>query len=216
MLVGTTGTGKTTQMLDLISQMRQRQDRAIVFDLTGAYTSAFYDPKTDITLNPMDERCPTWSIFGEGKNHSDFTGMAAALMPIDGGASEPFWNLAARTLFVETCMKLIARGTASNRALATSLMMADLKSVHKLLANTVADPLTAPEAARMAESIRAVFNTNAHAPATIRPRTSPQSAPRKSFRKMPTVAHPRAHPPAPPTPRGKPGPSKPDCSWSRH
>ncbi len=163
MLVGTTGTGKTTQMLDLIAQMRKRQDRAIVFDLTGAYTSAFYDPETDIILNPMDQRCPTWSIFGEGKSHADFTGMAAALMPIDGGASEPFWNLAARTLFVETCMKLIARGTATNRALATSLMMADLKSVHKMLANTVADPLTAPEAARMAESIRAVFNTNAQA-----------------------------------------------------
>jgi type IV conjugative transfer system coupling protein TraD len=163
MLVGTTGTGKTTQMLDLIAQMRKRKDRAIVFDLTGAYTSAFYDPETDIILNPMDKRCPTWSVFHEGKTHSDFTGMAAALMPIDGGASEPFWNLAARTLFVETCMKLVAKNMASNRALATALMMADLKSVHKLLANTVADPLTAPEAARMAESIRAVFNTNAQA-----------------------------------------------------
>jgi type IV conjugative transfer system coupling protein TraD len=163
MLVGTTGTGKTTQMLDLIAQMRQRKDRAIVFDLTGAYTSAFYDPETDIILNPMDKRCPTWSIFFEGRSHADFTGMAAALMPIDGGASEPFWNLAARTLFVETCMKLVAKGMASNRALATALMMADLKSVHKLLANTVADPLTAPEAARMAESIRAVYNTNAQA-----------------------------------------------------
>src|SRR3546814_3289761 len=40
-------------------------------------------------------------------------------------------------------------------------MTADLKRVHRYLANTIADPLTAPEAARMAESIRAVFNTNA-------------------------------------------------------
>jgi hypothetical protein len=32
-----------------------------------------------------------------------------------------------------------------------------------MLENTVADPLTAPEAAKMAESIRAVFNTNAQA-----------------------------------------------------
>ncbi|HKY82229.1 MAG TPA: type IV secretion system DNA-binding domain-containing protein, partial [Sphingobium sp.] len=36
-----------------------------------------------------------------------------------------------------------------------------LKRVHRTLSNTIADPLTAPEAARMAESIRAVFNTNA-------------------------------------------------------
>lgn len=163
MLIGTTGTGKTTQMRDLIAQMRLRNDRAVVFDLTGAYVEAFYDPDTDIILNPMDQRCPSWSVFMECTNHADFNSVAAALMPIDGGASEPFWILAARTLFVETCTRLKAAGKATNRDLASRLMMADLKDVHKLLENTVADPLTAPEAARMAESIRAVFNTNAQA-----------------------------------------------------
>jgi type IV conjugative transfer system coupling protein TraD len=163
MLIGTTGTGKTTQMRDMIAQMRQRRDRAVVFDLTGAYVEAFYNPETDIILNPMDQRCPSWSVFNECESHADFNSVAAALMPIDGGASEPFWILAARTLFVETCVRLKQAGKATNRDLASRLMMADLKDVHKLLEHTVADPLTAPEAARMAESIRAVFNTNAQA-----------------------------------------------------
>jgi type IV conjugative transfer system coupling protein TraD len=162
-MIGSTGTGKTTQMRALIAQMRARRDRAVVFDLTGAYVEAFYDPQTDIILNPMDERCPSWSVFAEAKNHADFTGIAAALLPADGGGAEPFWMLAARTLFVETCIKLIKLGEATNQALASKLMMADLKEVHKLLEHTVADPLTAPEAAKMAESIRAVFNTNAQA-----------------------------------------------------
>ena len=161
MMIGSTGTGKTTQMRALIAQMRMRRDRAVVFDLTGAYVEAFYNPQTDVILNPMDERCPSWSVFGEAKNHADFTGIAAALLPADGGGAEPFWMLAARTLFVETCIKLIKDGQATNQALASRLMMADLKEVHKMLENTVADPLTAPEAAKMAESIRAVFNTNA-------------------------------------------------------
>lgn len=163
MMIGSTGTGKTTQMRALIAQMRVRRDRAVVFDLTGAYVEAFYNPETDIILNPMDERCPSWSVFGEAKNHADFTGIAAALLPADGGGAEPFWMLAARTLFVESCIKLIKEGQATNQALASRLMMADLKAVHKMLENTVADPLTAPEAAKMAESIRAVFNTNAQA-----------------------------------------------------
>lgn len=162
-MIGSTGTGKTTQMRALIAQMRVRRDRAVVFDLTGAYVEAFYNPATDTILNPMDERCPSWSVFAEAKNHADFTGIAAALLPADGGGAEPFWMLAARTLFVETCIKLIKRGEATNQALARKLMMADLKEVHKLLEHTVADPLTAPEAAKMAESIRAVFNTNAQA-----------------------------------------------------
>lgn len=162
-MIGSTGTGKTTQMRALIAQMRARRDRAVVFDLTGAYVEAFYNPETDTILNPMDERCPSWSVFAEAKNHADFTAIAAALLPADGGGAEPFWMLAARTLFVETCIKLIKLGEATNQALASRLMMADLKEVHKLLEHTVADPLTAPEAAKMAESIRAVFNTNAQA-----------------------------------------------------
>ncbi|QOT74519.1 type IV secretion system DNA-binding domain-containing protein (plasmid) [Sphingobium fuliginis] len=161
MLLGTTGAGKTTQLRSLITQMRQRQDTAVVFDLTGAYVEAFYDPDRDTILNPMDVRCPAWSIFNDCSTYSHFTSAAVALIPSDGGSSEPFWALAARTLFIEMCMRLIERGQTSNLALAENLMTADLKRVHRTLANTIADPLTAPEAARMAESIRAVFNTNA-------------------------------------------------------
>jgi type IV conjugative transfer system coupling protein TraD len=161
MLIGTTGAGKTTALRKHIAQMRERQDSAVVFDLTGAYVEAFYDPERDTILNPMDARCPAWSIFNDCRTYSEFTAAAAALIPSDGGSSEPFWALAARTLFIEMCMKLIEKNLMSNQALAENLMTADLKQVHKHLAKTIADPLTAPEAARMAESIRAVFNTNA-------------------------------------------------------
>jgi len=81
--------------------------------------------------------------------------------------------LAARLLFVEMCLKLRAKGSATNEALASELMTADLTQVHKLMRGTIADPLTAPEAARMAESIRAVFNANAKA-LKLLPRTGPQ------------------------------------------
>ncbi|TVV76420.1 type IV secretion system DNA-binding domain-containing protein [Sphingomonas solaris] len=161
MLIGTTGAGKTTALRKHIAQMRQRQDSAVLFDLTGAYVEAFYDPSRDTILNPLDQRCPAWTIFNDCRTYSEFTAAAAALIPSDGGSSEPFWALAARTLFIEMCMKLIEKGMTSNKALAENLMTADLKQVHKHLQKTIADPLTAPEAARMAESIRAVFNTNA-------------------------------------------------------
>ncbi|MGN8001394.1 type IV secretion system DNA-binding domain-containing protein [Sphingomonas sp. 22176] len=161
MLIGTTGAGKTTALRKLIKQMQERQDNAVVFDLTGAYVEAFYDPERDTILNPLDARCPAWSIFNDCVTYSEFTAAAAALIPSDGGSAEPFWAMAARTLFIEMCMKLIEKKQTSNRALAENLMTADLKAVHKYLAKTIANPLTAPEAARMAESIRAVFNTNA-------------------------------------------------------
>jgi type IV secretory pathway TraG/TraD family ATPase VirD4 len=111
----------------------------------------------------MDQRCPPWTIFNDCQNYADYISAAAALIPSDGGNAEPFWAMAARTLFVEMCVKLAASGETTNGAIAHHLMSADLKAVHAKLANTIASPLTATEAARMAESIRAVFNTNAQA-----------------------------------------------------
>lgn len=163
MIFGTTGTGKTTVLRDLLYQARERGHRAVVFDLTGAYIEAFYDAERDILLNPLDVRCPYWTIFHECRTREDFTAAAEALLPHDGGTSEPFWILAARLLFVEACLRLQLLGRTSNEDLARELMTTSLAQVHKLLRNTMADPLTAPEAARMAESIRAVFNVNAQA-----------------------------------------------------
>lgn len=163
MLIGTTGTGKTVALRDKIAQARTRRQRAVVFDLTGAFIEAFYDPGRDVILNPLDARCPRWSVFDECSDEAEFSAAAEALVPHDGGGSEQFWVLAARLLFVEMCLRLKRDGKGNNAALASELMTADLAHVHRLMRGTIADPLTAPEAARMAESIRAVFNANARA-----------------------------------------------------
>ena len=163
MLIGTTGTGKTVALSQLLAEARARGQRAVVFDLTGAFIETFYDPERDIILNPLDARCLDWSVFHDCTSEGEFHAAAEALVPHDGGGSEQFWVLAARMLFVEMCLHLQRTGQASNQALATRLMTADLAQVHKLMRGTMADPLTAPEAARMAESIRAVFNANAKA-----------------------------------------------------
>lgn len=161
MLIGTTGTGKTTVLLDLIAQARARGHRCVIFDLTGVFVQHFYREGQDHIINPLDTRCPPWTIFSDCRTHVDFTAAAAALIPSDGANSEPFWVMAARTLFVEMCIKLQERGETTNAAIAHRLMYASLKDIHAQLRNTVADPLTSEQASRMAESIRAVFNTNA-------------------------------------------------------
>lgn len=170
MLIGTTGMGKTVALSDMIEEARLSGQRAVIFDLTGTFIEHFYESDRDIILNPLDARCPQWSVFDECRDEAEFSAAAEALVPHDGGGSEQFWVLAARLLFVEMCLKLRAKGSATNEALSSELMTADLTQVHKLMRGTIADPLTAPEAARMAESIRAVFNANAKA-LTLLPRT---------------------------------------------
>ena len=163
MLVGTTGMGKTVAMSNMIAEARARGQRCVVFDLTGAFIEHFHEAERDIILNPLDARCPRWSLFDECRSEGEFWAAAEALVPHDGGGEAQFWVIAARALFVEFCLKLAAEGRGSNEALARELMTADLSRVHAMMRGTIADPLTAPEAARMAESIRAVFNVNAKA-----------------------------------------------------
>ena len=177
MLIGSTGTGKTVTLLGMLSQIRERGQRAVVFDLTGGYIEAFYDPTRDTILHPLDARCPQWNIFDECSTPAEFMSAAEALVPHDGGGQEQFWVLAARTIFVEMSLSLKRSGKCTSDALADGLMRADLASVHAALKGTLADPLTAPEAARMAESIRAVFNVNAQALLYL-----PKSGPRFSIR----------------------------------
>lgn len=172
MMIGTTGTGKTVALRELLGQARARRQRAVVFDLTGAFIEAFYDPSRDVILNPLDVRCPQWSVFDECRDEAEFSAAAEALVPHDGGGAEQFWVIAARMLFVEMCLRLKRDGRGSNAALSSELMTADLARVHQLMRGTIADPLTAPEAARMAESIRAVFNANARA-LTLLPKSGP-------------------------------------------
>ncbi|MCP5400751.1 MAG: type IV secretion system DNA-binding domain-containing protein [Novosphingobium sp.] len=163
MLIGTTGMGKTVALSEMVDEARERRQRAVIFDLTGAFIEHFYDPDRDVVLNPLDARCPRWNIFDECRSEGEFWAASEALVPHDGGGEAQFWVIAARALFVEFCLKLVEAGDASNEALARRLMSADLAKVHAMLRGTIADPITAPEAARMAESVRAVFNVNARA-----------------------------------------------------
>jgi type IV conjugative transfer system coupling protein TraD len=163
MLVGTTGTGKSVAISAMIEEARAKGQNCVVFDLTGAFIEQFYDPRRDVILNPLDARCPQWSLFDECRTEADFWTAADALVQHDGGGDAQFWVLGARALFVKFCVELVAQGRGSNAALAQELMSADLSNVHELVKDTMAGPLTAPEAARMAESVRAVFNVNAKA-----------------------------------------------------
>jgi energy-coupling factor transporter ATP-binding protein EcfA2 len=160
MLIGTTGSGKTTELRSLVRQMRERQDSAVIFDLTGAYVEAFYDPH--VTRSSI--RWTVAALHGRSSRTAARTASSPPPPPLSSRRwrlVRAFWALAARTLFIEMCIRLVERGQTTNLALSENLMTADLKRVHRFLQNTIADPLTAPEAARMAESIRAVFNTNA-------------------------------------------------------
>ena len=58
-MVGTTGTGKSTAIRELLDGALARGDRAVIADPDGGYLNRFYDPaRGDVILNPFDRTRP--------------------------------------------------------------------------------------------------------------------------------------------------------------
>jgi hypothetical protein len=82
MLMGDTGAGKSSAIRQLLRQVQERGESAIVYDPARDFVSEFYDPKRgDLILNPLDARCPYWSIGDEIDREETATTIAAAFLP---------------------------------------------------------------------------------------------------------------------------------------
>ena len=67
-LIGTTGTGKSTAIGEILSRALARGDRAVIADPDGGYLQRFYRPdRGDVVLNPFDQRSVKWDLFAEIK-----------------------------------------------------------------------------------------------------------------------------------------------------
>jgi type IV secretory pathway TraG/TraD family ATPase VirD4 len=77
--MGTTGSGKSTVMRELLSGALNRGDRAVIADPDGGFLSRFYNrARGDVILNPFDSRSAKWNLFSELKNPYDIDQMARA------------------------------------------------------------------------------------------------------------------------------------------
>ncbi|MYF86020.1 MAG: type IV secretion system DNA-binding domain-containing protein [Rhodospirillaceae bacterium] len=157
---GTTGSGKTVLISDLVAQIRERGERCVVYDKMGGYTRAFYDPRRDTLLNPLDARSPRWSPFLEARSPRDFDTMAAALIPQQKDTVDPFWVTAARQLFANGAGVLRERGVTENRVLVEHLLKTDLSKLAEAMEGTVAQSIVDPDNPKTALSVRAMLTAN--------------------------------------------------------
>ena len=157
---GTTGAGKTVLIADLVEQIRSRGERCVLYDKMGSYTETFFDPARDVLLNPLDARSPRWSPFLEARSARDFDTMAAALIPRQKDAADPFWITAARQLFSHGAAVLWKRGETRNKVLIDHLLKTELSALAEAMEGTVAQSIVDPENAKTALSVRAMLTAN--------------------------------------------------------
>jgi type IV secretory pathway TraG/TraD family ATPase VirD4 len=79
-LMGDTGAGKTTLIMQILRQIQSRGHAAIVYDPACEFIQRFYDAdRGDIVLNPLDARCPYWGPSEELRRRAEAKAIAASL-----------------------------------------------------------------------------------------------------------------------------------------
>jgi len=157
---GTTGTGKSQLILKLLSQIRARGQKVIIYDKGCNFLPHFYREGKDHLLNPFDSRCAAWDIWAEGNDPTLFENMANALIPMHG-ESDPFWVNAARTIFSSAAYKMGQDDpkNRSNSKLLRLLLTQPLEEMSQYLANTESASLVDNRIEKTAISIKSVLAT---------------------------------------------------------
>jgi type IV secretory pathway TraG/TraD family ATPase VirD4 len=155
-MIGTTGTGKSTAIRELLGGALARGDRAVFADPDGGYRDRFYHRyRGDIVLNPFETASVKWDPFAELHDSYDIEQLAAGLIPATADASSNEWRAYART-FLTAALRHCRLGRRSVGELWRLLAMASADELRAVVADTPAMPFLDPENARMFGSIRSV------------------------------------------------------------
>jgi type IV secretory pathway TraG/TraD family ATPase VirD4 len=158
-LIGTTGTGKSTAIHELLRAALARGDRAVIADPDGGYLRSFYDRgRGDVILNPFDARSARWDLFAELGDDYDVEQLARSLIP-DHEGSDRSWRGYARTFFSAVTSQAHAAGSRDVRELYRLLVVAGTAELRTLVAGTPAQPFLEEHNGRMFESIRSVTSS---------------------------------------------------------
>ncbi len=158
-LLGTTGTGKSTAIREILTQALERGDRAVIADPDGGYLKRFREKeRRDLILNPFDPEAHRWDLFGEIETAYDVEQLARSLIP-DHGGPDRSWTLYARTFFSSVTRQAWAAGVRDVSELYRLLVVADATELRQLLTGTPAQPFLEPHNMRMFDSIRSVASS---------------------------------------------------------
>jgi hypothetical protein len=152
LLLGDSGTGKSSLIRQLLPQIRARGESAIVYDPALEFTPQFYDPaQSDLILNPVDERMPYWTPSDEVRYAPEALTLANSLFP-DKPHENPFFTEAARSIFAY----LVARYKPTPELL--TYWMRHFEEIDQRLEGTALAPFVAPTAGGQRAAVQSTFN----------------------------------------------------------
>jgi type IV secretory pathway TraG/TraD family ATPase VirD4 len=154
--IGTTGTGKSTAIRELLGGALARGDRAVIADPDGGYLREFHAAdRGDVILNPFEPGAARWDLFGEIDTPYDVDQLARSLIP-DHAGGDRSWRGYARTFFTAVTRQVHEAGIRDPRELYRLLVVAEAAELRTLVQGTAAQPFLDEHNVRMFDSIRSV------------------------------------------------------------
>lgn len=156
-LIGTTGTGKSTAIRELLRSAMARGDRAVIADPDGGYMARFCDRyRGDVILNPFERNSVKWDWFAEINDSYDVDQLASGLIPASDDPSASEWRAYARTFLTAVMRRCHLCGRRDMAQLWRLLTMAPAEELRSVVEGTPAQPFLDPDNGRMFGSIRSV------------------------------------------------------------
>ena len=154
LVTGGTGSGKTNCFHHVLPQIRQKRQKAVIIDTTGAYINRYYTPSRDVLLNPMDPKGSPWHPWIECENRFDYDGLAESIIPQTYNDHENYWRTAARSLLSAVLQKL--HNSQRTSELAHWLLFEPLDKLAEFVQDTKAAAHIDVNSEKTAASIRSV------------------------------------------------------------
>lgn len=153
-MIGTTGSGKTTALRQMLDDIEQRGDPALVYDTSGEFVANYYcRARGDIILNPFDGRCSFWSPFDEISHPADADRIARQLVSETSSQDDDVWLETSRILVANMLRKLWAEKNCSLEALLEALQVKSKDQLKHWLGHTSSARTFADDADRATGSV---------------------------------------------------------------
>lgn len=158
LVVGTTGAGKTNAINQLLEQIRNKRQKAIIVDVTGSFVEKFYRPGIDKILNPIDARSESWNIWSDCTESYHFEALANSFL--SSKSNDEYWVDSARSLFVTTAKNLMGTPEMITSDFLKYTISSPLYEIEEFYADTSVASFMNQKAEKTAIGIRSTLAVN--------------------------------------------------------